>query len=236
MKRKFLILLFTVVLILIFSSCNKEENACTLVNEAIKNTLSIPYFELEWDRTFTTEAGSITAVVENIIQVKAENYNSENQKLLIINYSKNLDSTTLIYQEDDFYYISSDDGDFKYHKDVLSSIEDFAFIEYVCDLGNILVEYPEECFINAEILLSEDGMKTVCFEGLDYFIIPDSQIEITINQDGYISVCKISYSDTVDGAYTTFKSDAIEIISFSNPGKIFEVVPLEDYETFEEMP
>ena len=80
-----------------FTSCG-EENAYKLVNDAIDKTLCLPSFELEWDRTVKLESDTITDINGNVIKLKVENYGTENQKMFIENYSKGLDSTTLIYQ------------------------------------------------------------------------------------------------------------------------------------------
>ena len=236
MKRKILLSLLSIIILLAFTSCG-EENAYKLVNDAIDKTLSLPSFELEWDRTVKLESDTITDINGNVIKLKVENYGTENQKMFIENYSKGLDSTTLIYQEGDYYYESSDNGNFKY--DVNSS-QDLAF-ESICNLGHFLVDYPKKYFENAIISVIENDHTSVLFEVplnflFDNLFVTDQEtatVDISINTDGYVTSYIVYY--TIDTQYHSLIQTQTEMLSFQNIGESVEVVPIDGYEDFEEI-
>ncbi len=240
MKRKILFLLLSIVILLASSSC-EEESAYKLVNDAIKKTISLPSFELEWDRTLKMESDTIIDENGNIIKIKAQNYNSENQKMFIENYSKKLDSTTFVYQEGNYYYESSDNGDFKYYKDDSSELSNVFFFEYICNLGNFFVDYPEKYFENAIISVIENDHTSVLFEVPIDFLFGDllftaqenATVDISINTDGYITSFIVYY--TVDTQYHSLIQTQTETLSFQNIGESVEVVPFDGYEDFEEI-
>jgi len=240
MKRKILFLLLSILTLLTFTSCG-EKNAYKLVNDAIDKTLNLPSFELEWDRTLKMESDTISDENGNIIKIKVQNYNSENQKMYIENYSKNLDSTTLIYQEGNYYYESSDKGNFKYDKNNSQESAEVLAYETICSLGNFLVDYPKEYLEDAVITVIENDHTSVLFEVPIDFLFGEllfetqenATVDVSINTDGYISSFKVYY--TVDTQYYSLIQTEVEILSFKNPGESVEVEPLEGYETFEEI-
>ena len=241
MKKYLLSVCLLVILISVLTACNNE-STYSVVNNAIEKTLGLPSFELEWDRTLTFETDSTTDILESVIKVKAENYGSENQKFYAESYSKVSGVEILIYQEGDFYYVSSDDGNFKYHKDTAHNNSGQLPYEYTCNLGYLFVKYPKEYFSDAVVSNNDDGSKTVLFNVPHEFLFGEDpenfgneKIQITINSDGYISMLRNSSLTSYPGYYVgSTQFSEIEVFTFIYPGQTVKIEPIEGYKDFEE--
>lgn len=222
------------------TSCS-DDNAYKLVNDAIDKTLSLPSFELKWEKISTFETDSSTDTIESLFEVKAENYGFENQKMYLSCYAKKTNQTKLVYQEADFCYVSSNDGDFKYHKDTIHDNSDHLSYDYICNLGYLFVKYPKEYFIDAVVSNNEDGLKTISFNVPYDFLFAEApenfgnlKLEITIDSNGYISTLSSSYSESYS-YYTYILYSDTSVFTFINPGHTVKVEPIENYETFKEI-
>lgn len=231
-----------IILVFIITSCS-EDNSYTLVNNAIKKTLSLPSFELEWERNVKTEADSITDISGNFIHMMAENYNLENERIFISNYSNGLDTTTFYFEDDYCYYSINPEVSQFYCKTYKENVSDYYIMRLIRSIfEDFLVEFPIEYLSDAVITKKDNGLKSVMFyvpyefifKNSEFTPISNPQIEITVNNDGYISEYKFVCSMISDTSYQTYITTQTEVISFINPSKSVEIESIEGYEIIDE--
>jgi hypothetical protein len=263
-KTMKLLALATAILLLCaaLTACGKP-TTYEVVSEAVDQTLALDGMSATMEINMDMEMASLGTSVEipMTTTIKASGLQSDAPVILTtVSMSlmgMNMDTTT--YIEGDYMYMSVMGGNYKV------KVEDTSEYDGMSDVDNLIKALPEALL--SEIVATEnaDGTKTVKVSVPDEMLsniyselisqvqasaaegatittctIADAEVEITIDENGYISVYDMSFlmdfNMSIEGMSMDVSTDVDVKVTYENPGEPVTVTPPAGYQDFTEVP
>ncbi|MGN1081525.1 MAG: DUF6612 family protein [Acutalibacteraceae bacterium] len=262
MKKKLLSVVLAALMVVValsFAGCDME-TAYSLITDAIAKTENLDSVEAKLTMNINMSMTGMTLEVPVTMNVKASGLQGDSPVALTDMTTSMLgqDITMEIYQEGEYFYITSDGETYKMKTD-----EETADMDALADMDSIMQGLSEDILKDVEIVKNENNTKTISVTLSDETFteiykdligavnesvangseisnlnITNAKVEITVNADGYVAEYRIAFdmSMTVgigeEAVDVTAKADTA--LEYNEPGKDVTVTAPEGYQSFEE--
>ncbi len=270
MKKRIFSLTLALLMIaglLCVSSCTKPETAYTLINGAVKKTEALDDLDMTMKMDMAMEVMGIDVTVPMNYDIKATGLKSETPtyRMNMTMSVFGMDMTVDAYVDGNNCYVSTREALSDEVVNAKMSLEQFAADNETIESVQSLVQpLDEELLADKEIVVNEDGSKTVSLELdeetfnriFDAFVdsavaaaaedaegmqisMSNIKLDMTVGEDGYFDSYRIAFdmTMTVEEAGLSMDMDCHvdAVATYNNPGEKVTVTPMEGYEDFEEV-
>lgn len=263
MKKLTAVALTLVMLVSVFAltSCEKV-TAYSLVTDAVAKTNALDSFEADMNIAMGMSVMGVTMEVPMDYNIKAAGLKGENPvSFSTIDMSlMGATMTTESYMEGDWCYISVSGQNMK-----VKVGEDSEEYDGYANIESAIKGLPEEVLSEVEIVENEGGTKTVSVaieddkfaeiykdfidsmaasatetnDSISDISITNATVEITVDENGYVSVYKMAFDMNIDvetsGIVVGTEASVEMEITFKNPGTAVTITPPEGYQDFPEV-
>ncbi len=269
MKKKILSLTLAALMmasLLCFSSCAKPETAYTLISGAVKKTEALNDLDMTMEMNMAMQVMGLDVTVPMTYDIKATGLKSDapvyrmDMTMSVLGMEMSVDA----YVEGNDCYVSTREVLSDEPVNVKMTLDQFAADNETIDSVQSMVQpLSEEQLADKEIVVNEDGSKTVSVEMdeetfnriFDTFVdsavaaaaedaegmqlsMSNIKLDMTVGPDGYFDSYRIAFDMTMTmeeaGISMDMECHVDAMATYNNPGEKVTVTPMEGYEDFEE--
>lgn len=264
MKKKLLYIALAALIAVVtlsFAGCEME-TAYSMVTDAVAKTDKLDSVEAKLTMNLNMSMTGMTLEVPVTMNIKASGLQGNGPVMLTDMTTSMLgqDVTMAIYQEGEYFYITSNGESYK-----MKTGEETDNMDALAEMDSMLQGLSEDILKDVEIFKNENSTKTIsvtlsdeAFTGIykdligtvnetvtdggevSNLNITNAKVEITVNEDGYVAEYKIAFDMSMtistgeQAMDVTVKVDMA--LEFNEPGKNVTVTAPEGYQDFEEFP
>ncbi len=272
MKKKILSLALAALMLVslfAFTSCAKE-TPFSLVKSAVEKTSALDAIDVDMTMDMSMDMMGISMDIPMTIDMQATGLKTEAPKVYtnMKTETSGIEMTVEIYQDGEYFYITIPMlGNIKTKASALT-----ADYDSMSDVESMIKVLPEELFTEEIVIVENtDGTKTVAIdiadekfneiykefvdgatasiaEGteLSEFALANAKVEVTVNEDGYVAVYKISFDmemtlsmgedmAALGMGEMEVTATVDSVITYNNPGEAVTVTPMENLDSFQEI-